>query len=64
MASVIGSEPYNGTEVYLDDILVYGDTPQAYTSINSLLKRFKEYGVLLSPKKCSFGVPEVEYVDT
>jgi hypothetical protein len=25
-------------------------------------RRFKEYGVLLSPKKCSFGVPEVEYV--
>jgi hypothetical protein len=21
---------YNGTEVYLDDILVYGDTPQEY----------------------------------
>jgi hypothetical protein len=31
MASVIGSELlYNGTEVYLDDILVYGDTPQEY----------------------------------
>jgi transposase InsO family protein len=64
MASVIGSELlYNGTEVYLDDILVYGDTPQEYLdNLAKVLKRFKEYGVLLSPKKCSFGVPEVEYV--
>jgi hypothetical protein len=49
---------------YLDDILVYGDTPQEYLDNLQNLKRFKEYGVLLSPKKCSFGVPEVEYVDT
>jgi hypothetical protein len=40
---------------YLDDILVYGDTPQEYLDNLQNLKRFKEYGVLLSPKKCSFG---------
>jgi hypothetical protein len=64
MNEVIGGELlFNGVEVYLDDILVYGNTQREYLdNLSKLLQRFKDYGVRLSPKKCIFGVPEVEYV--
>jgi hypothetical protein len=62
MASVIGSELLTRTEVYLDDILVYGDTPQEYLSNLKTLKTDQGVWCAAVSKKCSFRVPEVEYV--
>jgi hypothetical protein len=48
--SLVASSSTTETEVYLDDILVYGDTPQEYLEPQLLEETIKEYGVLLSPK--------------
>jgi hypothetical protein len=64
MANIIGPKLlYNGVEVYLDDVIVYGATEAEYLSnLKALMQRFKEHNVSLSPKKCKFGLRSVEYV--
>jgi transposase InsO family protein len=64
MTEIIGPELlYNRVEVYLDDVIVWGATEREYLdNLKALMKRFALYGVRLSPKKCRFGLAEVEYV--
>jgi hypothetical protein len=64
MCNIIGSDLlYNGVEVYLDDIIVYGATEVEYlANLRALLQKFADNGVRLSPRKCRFGLREVEYV--
>lgn len=65
MTEVICSELlYNGCEVYLDDVIVRGKTHREYLDNlkKRLMQRLALYGVRLSPKKCHFGLSEVEYV--
>ena len=64
MCNIIGSDLlYNGVEVYLDDVIVYGATEAEYlANLRALLKKFADNGVRLSPRKCRFGLREVEYV--
>jgi hypothetical protein len=64
MANIIGPKLlYNGVEVYLDDVLVYGATEAEYLSnLKALMERFKLHNVSLSPSKCKFGLRSVEYV--
>jgi transposase InsO family protein len=64
MCKIIGSPLlYNGVEVYLDDVIVYGATEAEYlANLKAVFARFKEHKVRLSPSKCRFGVREVEYV--
>ena len=49
--------------VYIDDVIVFGDTEESYLeNLATVLARFEEYGITVNPEKCSFGLEEVEYV--
>ena len=51
------------TCVYIDDILVAGKTPQDHLSnLTAVLSRLQDAGLRLKKEKCSFCVPEVEYL--
>ena len=49
--------------VYLDDILVAGESETAHLqNLSRLLERLESAGVQLKQEKCSFMLPEVEYL--
>ena len=51
------------TCVYIDDILVAGKTPQDdLNNLTAVLRRLQDAGLRLKKEKCSFCVPEVEYL--
>jgi hypothetical protein len=54
---------YNICEVYLDDILVYGDTEDEFhANLETVLQRLQERNIHINPDKCRLGMTEVEYV--
>jgi transposase InsO family protein len=58
---VVGEILYNGTELYIDDILVHGQTDKEFLKrLEIILKRCMDKGIVLSPKKCAFGMEETE----
>ena len=49
--------------VYLDDVIIFSDTFQEHLDrIDKVFKRFREAGLKLAPKKCSFFMRRVKYV--
>ena len=49
--------------VYLDDILITGDTEAEHLhNLDEVLTRLEEAGMRLKQKKCSFTLPAVEYL--
>ena len=47
--------------MYIDDILIHAQTEQEFLkSLKNILQRFRDRGLVLSPKKCSFGMKDVE----
>ncbi|NBP59460.1 RNA-directed DNA polymerase, partial [bacterium] len=64
MATVILSDlMFDTCEIYIDDLLQYGQDEKSYLDgLEKVLKRLMEYGVLLNPSKCKFGLTEVQYV--
>ena len=54
---------YDICELYIDDIVIYASTPdQMVKNLKRVLARLSEKGITVSPKKCSFGVKEVEFL--
>ena len=54
---------YNGLELYIDDVIVYGRTEEEYLArLRQTFERLRLHGVTLNPKKCRFGLSEVEFV--
>ncbi|XP_038121421.1 uncharacterized protein K02A2.6-like [Culex quinquefasciatus] len=52
-----------GVEVYLDDVLVHGRTPEEHRSrLLKVLERIQEWGFTLRIEKCSFFMPEITYL--
>jgi hypothetical protein len=50
-------------EVYLDDICTWADTIEELASnLEKIFERLEKYNITLNPKKCRFGMSEVEYV--
>jgi hypothetical protein len=50
-------------ELYIDDIIVYAQTPdEMVTNLDKILGRLFERGIVVSPKKCEFGVTEVDFL--
>jgi transposase InsO family protein len=50
-------------ELYIDDIIVFGQDEEDYTSnLRSIFTRLREHNVTLNPKKCHFGLEKVQYV--
>jgi hypothetical protein len=53
----------NICESYLDDMLTYGQTEAALLkNLRAIFSRFRKYKMTLNPKKCEFGVEEVEFI--
>ncbi|XP_065073800.1 uncharacterized protein K02A2.6-like, partial [Ochlerotatus camptorhynchus] len=52
-----------GIIIYLDDIVVFGETRAEHDKrLQALLKRLEQYGVLLNEQKCVYGVTEIEFL--
>jgi hypothetical protein len=50
-------------EVYLDDVITYGETPKELLErLRRIWLKFRQYKITLSPKKLVIGVPQIEYV--
>ncbi len=64
MASrVLAGLLYIFVELYLDDVLVYATNDEEFLErLRIVLERFRQYNITLNPKKCYFGLAEVEFV--
>ena len=50
-------------EVYLDDVIIFGDTPKDFIDrLRLLFVRFREKNICLKASKCKFGLSKIEYV--
>jgi hypothetical protein len=49
--------------IYIDDCVIWGDTEEEFLSnLRVVLGRFRERGIFVKLKKCSFGVSEISYL--
>ena len=63
MQEVLSDLLWHSCVVYIDDILVFGDTfDQFVTRTGVVLQRLMERGILLKPSKCWFGRKKVEFL--
>lgn len=54
---------YNGCNVYLDDILVYGSTKQEmFDNLKAVFERLRKFQLRLKPKKCKILCPEISFL--
>ena len=61
MESLLGDLPH--VCIYLDDILVTGESESAYLqNLAAVLDRLEAAGIRLKREKCSFMIPKVEYL--
>jgi len=50
-------------EVYMDDIIIIGNTMEQYIeNLEAVLAKLAEHGLTVNPDKCKLGVKSVEYV--
>jgi hypothetical protein len=48
---------------YLDDVLVYAtNDDELFERLRIVFERFRQFNITLNPKKCFFGLAEVEFV--
>ena len=60
---VLAGLVYTACEVYMDDVIVLGDTEEQYMeNLEKVLKRLSVYGLTANPAKCKLGVQEIEFV--
>ncbi len=64
MASVIlAGLLYIFVELYLDDVLVYATSVEEFLErLRIVFERFRQFNITLNPKKCCFGLEEVEFI--
>ena len=63
MEAVVGKYLWNSCLIYIDDGIVFGQTfEEMLTRTANVLRRVRESGLKLSPKKCQFGVSSVTYL--
>ena len=54
---------YNGVSVYLDDILITGNTPEEYLqNLDAVLEKLASTGLRLKRSNCEFMLPSIEYL--
>lgn len=50
-------------EIYLDDIVVYGETPEEFLeNLRAVFVRLREHRLRLKREKCQFGLEEITYL--
>jgi hypothetical protein len=60
---VLANLIYHICELYLDDIIVYGDTEEEFlNNLSQVFERLRKFGITVNPAKCRFGLSEIEYV--
>ena len=60
---VLAGLMYTACELYIDDILVFGkDEEEFVNNLDKVLTALARRGVTVNPKKCRFGLTEIEYV--
>ena len=53
---------YNILELYLDDIIVHGQTEEEFLSrLRTVFERIRKHKITLNPTKCILGAPKIEY---
>ena len=63
MDCVLSNLNYKDCLVYLDDVIVFGETPEEHTQrLDWLLQRFIDAGLKLNLEKCHFLQQQVEYL--
>jgi len=61
-STVLGPLLYDICEIYLDDVIIYGETEEEYLqNIEKVLKRFRECNITINPTKCTFGASKIQY---
>jgi len=54
---------YTACEVYLDDIIVYGETEDEFLrNLELVFQRLEKYNITLNPEKVRIGLSSIEYV--
>ena len=49
--------------MYVDDVLIASHTPEEHKEhLRTVLQRFNQYGILINPTKCVFGVKELHFL--
>jgi len=61
--NVLKTLMYHSCEVYMDDIIVFGETFAEYeANLTKVLQRLKEFNITVNPDKCNLGVQQVKFV--
>ena len=51
------------TYAYIDDVLIASNTPDEHAQhLRAVFDRFKQYGVIINPLKCEFGVNSLQFL--
>ena len=54
---------YNICELYLDDIIIFGETEEQFRdNLEQVLERLHSKNIFINPDKCQLGLTEIEYV--
>ena len=49
--------------VYIDDVLIASATPAEHQDhLTQVFTRLQQYGIILNPSKCQFGVPNIQFL--
>ena len=49
--------------IYIDDVLCASTSPEQHRQhLQQILERFQQYGIVINPLKCVFGVTELEFL--
>jgi hypothetical protein len=63
MNRVFGNEIGKWLFVYVDDVIIFSNTAREHVNhIQLALKRLKEHGLYIKPKKCKFAAQEIAYL--
>ena len=61
--TVLAGLIYDICELYIDDVLISGaDEISFLDNVRTVFQRFRDYGVVVHPKKAKLGMKELEYV--
>ena len=53
---------YQICELYIDDVLVFGNTPaELLRNVTKVLERFRKHNIIANPKKIRCGMSEIEH---
>jgi hypothetical protein len=62
MQIVLAPYLYHICEIYIDDVIIYGQTEEEFANnLRLILQRLKDHNIAVNPSKCVLGVQEIQY---